>query len=38
VRGVAEAYGGRVRVETSAEAGTTFIVELPGDARPAQST
>ncbi len=29
VRGVAEAHGGRVRVESSAEAGTTFTLELP---------
>lgn len=32
VRGVAESHGGTVRVESSAERGTTFIVELPRDA------
>jgi signal transduction histidine kinase len=36
VRGCAEAHGGRVRVESSAEAGTTFSIELPRDARPFQ--
>ena len=29
VRGAAEAHGGRVRVESDAETGTTFILELP---------
>jgi signal transduction histidine kinase len=29
VRGIAEAHGGKVTVETSGESGTTFTVELP---------
>lgn len=36
VRGVAEAHGGRVRVESSLERGTTFTLTLPQDARPFQ--
>ena len=37
VRGVAEAHGGQVRVESSEEAGTTFLVEIPQDSRPYQT-
>lgn len=37
VRGVAEAHGGAARVESSAEAGTTFFVLLPKDSRSAQA-
>ncbi|HEX8434471.1 PAS domain S-box protein [Archangium sp.] len=34
VKGVAEAHGGSVRVESTAETGTTFRVRLPRDSRP----
>lgn len=36
VRGCVEAHGGRVQVESSAEHGTTFTIEVPVDARVAQ--
>ena len=36
VHGCAEAHGGRVRVDSDAETGTTFTLELPLDARPHQ--
>ncbi len=37
VRACAEAHGGQVSIgESSAEAGTTFILELPSDSRPFQ--
>lgn len=36
VRGVAEAHGGRVQVESDAATGTTFTLDLPMDARPHQ--
>jgi signal transduction histidine kinase len=36
VHGCAEAHGGRVNVESTREAGTTFTIELPPDARPFQ--
>ena len=37
VRACAEAHGGRVSIgESSAEAGTTFILDLPSDSRPFQ--
>jgi signal transduction histidine kinase len=37
VRGCAEAHGGSVHVESDAEAGTTFTIVLPLDARPFQT-
>jgi signal transduction histidine kinase len=37
VRGVAEAHGGSIVVESSAEQGTTFILDIPVDARPFQN-
>lgn len=36
VRACAEAHGGRIDVESSAEAGTSFILELPPDSGPYQ--
>lgn len=36
VHGCADAHGGRVAVESTKEAGTTFTIELPLDARPFQ--
>jgi signal transduction histidine kinase len=36
VHGCAEAHGGRVQLESSKEAGTTFTLELPSDSRPFQ--
>lgn len=36
VRGCVEAHGGRVQVESTVEAGTTFSMHLPLDARPFQ--
>ncbi|WNG35737.1 PAS domain S-box protein [Archangium violaceum] len=36
VRGVAEAHGGSVHVESTQENGTTFWVRLPKDAKPSQ--
>jgi signal transduction histidine kinase len=36
VHGCALAHGGRVEVESTAEAGTTFTLELPHDSRPFQ--
>lgn len=36
VRGVAEAHGGSVKVVSNESEGTSFIVELPRDARPFQ--
>lgn len=35
VRGITEAHGGRVAVRTSPTEGTTFVVQLPRDARNA---
>lgn len=37
VHGCADAHGGRVTVESSKEAGTTFTIALPLDARPFQA-
>jgi signal transduction histidine kinase len=34
VKGVAEAHGGTAAVDSSREAGTTFIVDIPVDCRP----
>lgn len=36
VRGVAEAHGGSVKVASNETEGTSFVVELPRDARPFQ--
>ena len=36
VKGVAETHHGSVRVDSEIEAGTTFTIELPNDARPYQ--
>ncbi|HSK03004.1 MAG TPA: HAMP domain-containing sensor histidine kinase [Kofleriaceae bacterium] len=36
VRGCAEAHGGTVSLDSSHEAGTTFTIEIPLDARPHQ--
>lgn len=37
VRGIAEAHGGKVTVESHPDEGTTFVVELPIDVRASQS-
>jgi len=37
VRGVAEAHGGSVAVDSLSERGTTFVIDMPVDARPFQS-
>ena len=36
VRGVAQAHGGSVKVESSEQEGTSFIVTIPRDSRPFQ--
>ncbi|SEO31056.1 Signal transduction histidine kinase [Nitrosospira multiformis] len=36
VRSVAESHGGSVEVDSAAPRGTTFMIDLPGDARPYQ--
>ncbi len=36
VQGCAQAHGGRVRVDSTEQAGTTFTIDLPRDARPFQ--
>lgn len=38
VRGVAESHGGSIGADSSAEAGTTFLVDIPVDARPFTDT
>ena len=38
VRGIVEAHGGTVRVESSPENGTVFTIELPRDSRTASCT
>lgn len=38
VRGCAEAHGGLVEVESNAETGTTFIIDIPLDARAGQTS
>jgi signal transduction histidine kinase len=37
VRSVAESHGGSVGVDSSAERGTTFVIDIPLDARPFQN-
>jgi signal transduction histidine kinase len=37
VRGVAEAHGGSLGVDSTAEAGITFTIDIPADARPFQN-
>jgi signal transduction histidine kinase len=37
VRSVAESHGGSIGVDSSAERGTTFTIDLPVDARPFQN-
>lgn len=37
VRSVAESHGGSIGVDSSSELGTTFIIDLPVDARPFQN-
>ena len=36
VRAVAESHGGSVTVDSSLERGTTFLIDIPSDARPFQ--
>jgi len=38
VRAVAESHGGSIGVDSSAERGTTFLLDIPTDARPFQPT
>jgi signal transduction histidine kinase len=38
VRGVAESHGGSIVVDSAAERGTTFVIDIPVDARPFQNT
>lgn len=37
VRGVAESHGGSIVVDSAAERGTTFVIDIPIDARPFQN-
>lgn len=37
VRSVAESHGGSVTVDSAAERGTTFVIDIPCDARPYQN-
>jgi len=37
VRGCAQAHGGKVTIESSADVGTTFTIHLPSDSRPYQA-
>lgn len=37
VRGVAEAHGGSIGIDSLPERGTTFLIDIPLDARPYQS-
>jgi signal transduction histidine kinase len=37
VKGAVEAHGGSIRIDSAPGQGTTFIIELPMDARPFQS-
>ncbi len=38
VRGCVDAHGGRVEVESDPEEGTTFMIDLPRDSRPFQTS
>lgn len=38
VRGIVEAHGGKIKIESSPERGTAFTVNLPRDSRPFQRT
>jgi len=38
VRAVAESHGGSVTVDSSAESGTTFVIDIPVDCRPFQNS
>jgi signal transduction histidine kinase len=37
VREVAESHGGSIGVDSAAERGTTFLIDIPVDARPYQN-
>jgi hypothetical protein len=37
VRAVAEAHGGSIGVDSLPERGTTFMIDIPVDARPYQN-
>jgi signal transduction histidine kinase len=37
VRGIAEAHGGNIHVDSAPERGTTFVMDMPLDARPYQN-